>query len=225
MQEDNFLQNYKQAWQQDNKAMERLVDIPLETLHENIARYERRKRSRKIVWMTVSAAACLAFAVTTGIRYLTPEADNGNQTLVAENRTARPEPTPEHTHQLSAYPTKNMTTAALTENARTSHKTNRNVVSAYRSTEDGIIAATATPAIEEVMPVDVQPDDIVPTKPSVPSIGANAIETTRLVAMGETTTPVIEVETDGLVKITAPSRNTFHEAIVEPLLALVTYDM
>ena len=220
MQEDNFLQDYKQAWQQDNEAMERLVDIPLETLHENITRYERRKRSLRIVWMTVSAAACLAFAVTTGIRYLTPEAGNGNQPLVAENRTARPETYPATTWR----PSQEGTADASTVNDHNSHRTNNNVVTAYHSTEDGI-TATSTPAIEEVMPMDVQPDDIVPTKPSVPSIGANAIETTRLVAMGETAAPVIEVETDGLVKITLPSRNTFHEAIVEPLLALVTYDM
>ena len=71
----------------------------------------------------------------------------------------------------------------------------------------------------------VQPDTEEPDLPIIPVIDANAIETTRLVAMGETTAPVIEVETDGLVKITTPSHNTFHEAIVEPLLALVTYDL
>lgn len=236
MQEDNFLQDYKQAWQHDNEAMERLVDIPLETLHENIARYERQKtypgltstplkrgrNSRRIVWMTVSAAACLAFAVTTGIRYLTPESGNGNQTLVAENRTARSDQKLEHTPRLSAYPSQEGTADAQTHNARTSRKANRN---AYCSTEDEIIAATSTPAIEEAMPADAQPNTEEPDLPIIPVIDANAIETTRLVAMGETTTPVIEVETDGLVKITTPSRNTFHEAIVEPLLALVTYDM
>ena len=220
MQEDNFLQDYKQAWQQDNEAMERLVDIPLETLHENITRYERRKRNRRIMWMTVSAAACLAFAVTTGIRYLTPEVGNGNQTLVAENRTERSVQPQEHTPRLSAYPseegTKNVDASQLAK--QTSPATH----SSYMG--EKIIEDSST-AIEEVMPMDVQPDDIVPTKPSVPSIGANAIETARLVAMGETTAPVIEMETDGLVKIIEPSRNTFREAIVEPLLALVTYDM
>ena len=222
MQEDNFLQDYKQAWQQDNEAMERLVDIPLATLHENIARYERRKRSRRIVWMTVSAAACLAFAVTTGIRYLTPEAGNGNQMLVAENRTARSDQKPEHTPRLSAYPSQEGTADAQTNNARTSRKANRN---AYCSTEDEIIAATPTRTIEEVVSTDMQSSTEEPDLPIIPIIDANVIETTRLVAMGETTAPVIEVETDELVKITAPSRNTFREAIVEPLLALVTYDM
>ena len=216
MQEDNFLQDYKQAWQHDNEAMERLVDIPLETLHENITRYERRKRSLRIVWMTVSAAACLAFAVTTGIRYLTPEAGNGNQTLVAENRTARPDTYPATTWHPSQEGTKNVGASQLTKQA--SPATQSSYID-EKSIED------SSAIIEEVMPVDVQPDTKEPNRPIIPVIDANAIETTRLVAMGETTTPVIEMETDGLVKIIEPSRNTFHEAIVEPLLALVTYDM
>ena len=220
MQEDNFLQDYKQVWQQDNEAMERLVDIPLETLHENIARYEQRKRTRRIVWMTVSAAACLAFAVTTGIRYLTPESGNDNQTLVAENRTARPITYPATTW----HPSQEGTAGAPTAYARTSHKTNHNVATAHRSTDDEI-TATSTPTVAEVVVMDVPPINNEPDEIIVPAIDANVIETTRLVAMGETTAPVIEVETDGLVKIIEPSRNTFREAIVEPLLALATYDM
>ena len=220
MQEDNFLQDYKQVWQQDNEAMERLVDIPLETLHENITRYERRKRSLRIVWMTVSAAACLAFAVTTGIRYLTPEADNDNQTLVAENRTERSVQPQEHTPRLSAYPSEEGT-----KNVGASQRAKQTSPATQSSYIDEKSIEDSSAIIEEVMPVDVQPNTKEPNRPIIPVIDANAIETTRLVAMGETTAPVIEIETEGLVKITAPSRNTFHEAIVEPLLALVTYDM
>ena len=235
MQEDDFLQDYKQAWQQDNEAMERLVDIPLETLHENIARYERQKtypgltstplkrgrNSRRIVWMTVSAAACLAFAVGTGLRYMSSESASDGQVLVAENRMEQPDTYPATTWR----PSQEGTAAAQGKNDHTSHKTNRNVTTIYSSTEDEIIAATSTPAIEEAMPADAQPNTEEPDLHIIPVIDANAIETTRLVAMGETTAPVIEIETEGLVKITTPSRNTFHEAIVEPLLALVTYDM
>ena len=220
MQEDNFLQDYKQAWQQDNEAMERLVDIPLETLHENIARYERRKRSRRIVWMTVSAAACLAFAVGTGLKYMSSRSVSDEQMLVAQSRMEQSIQPQEHTPRLTVYPSQERT-----KNVEASQLAKQTSPATHSSYIGEKFIENTTPTIEEVMPVDVQPDDIVPTKPSVPSIGANAIETTRLVAMGETTTPVIEVETDGLVKITLPSRNTFHEAIVEPLLALVTYDM
>ena len=100
MQEDKFLEDYKQVWQQDNEEMTRIVDIPLETLHKNIARYERRKRSRRIVWTTLSAAACLAFAVTTGLHYLTPSTTTDSPVLVAENRVER------HTPRLTAYPSR-----------------------------------------------------------------------------------------------------------------------
>ena len=216
MQEDDFLQEYQQEWQQDNEAMERLLDIPIETLHENIARYERRKRTQKIVWMTVSAAACLVFAVTTGIRHLTPEAGNGNPTLVAENRTAKPDTYPTTSWHPSQEGTKNVGTAQQAK--QTSPTT-------YSSYYNGKTIEDSTPVIKEVVPVDVQPSAEAAAATIVPTIDANAIETTRLVAMGETKASVIEIETEGLVKITAPSRNTFREAIVEPLLALVTYDM
>ena len=220
MQEDNFLQDYKQAWQQDNEAMERLVDIPLETLHENIARYERRKRNRRIVWMTVSAAACLAFAVGTGLRYMSSESASDGQVLVAENRMERPVQPQEHTPRLSAYPSEEGTkNVGASQRAKQTSPATQSSYTGENSIED------SSAAIEEVMPVKVQPDTEEPDLHIIPVIDANAIETTRLVAMGETTAPVIEIETEGLVKITAPSRNTFHEAIVEPLLALVTYDM
>ena len=233
MQEDTFLQEYKQEWQQDNEAMSRLVDIPLETLHENIARYGRQKTypgltatplkrgrsSRKIVWMTLSAAACLTFAVGIGLRYLTT--NTPSPTLVAENRTVKPDtyPTLRQTFTEGLLPSQEGT-----KNVGTAQQAQQTSPATYSSYDSGKTIENSTPVIEEVAPVDVQPDIIVPAMPSAPAIDANAIETNRLVAMGETKASAIEIETEGLVKITAPSRNTFHEAIVEPLLALVTSD-
>ena len=209
MQEDTFLQEYQQEWQQDNEAMSRLVDFPLETLHENIARYERRKRSRKIVWMTVSAAACLAFAVTTGIRFLPPVAGNGNPTLVAENRRVATPPIFEQASPVE----------------QTSHKKVGAIPVATSSPQLQQVALSQAPPPEEPAPQTEPAENINPDALVTPILEDNVIETTRLVAMGETKVEGTTVETDGLVKIVSPSRNTFHEAIVEPLLALVTYDM
>ncbi len=230
MQEDTFLQEYQKEWQQDNEAMSRLVDFPLETLHENIARYERRKRSRKIVWMTVSAAACLAFAVTTGIRYLTPNTPSGNPTLVAENI---PRPYGHLSQEGTTYPTTSDVSPQDffnpsqegTENVGTAQQAKQTSPATYSSHDSGKSIEDLTPVIEEVVPADVQPSSEATAATIFPTTDANAIETNRLVAMGETKASVIEIETEGLVKITAPSRNTFHEAVVEPLLALVTFDM
>lgn len=209
MQEDDFLQEYQQEWQQDNEAMKRLVDIPLETLHENIARYERRKRSRRIVWMTVSAAACLAFAVTTGIRLLPPMAGNGNPTLVAENRRAATTPIFEQASPVEQTPHKKV---GATPTATSSPKL-----------QQATLSQASLP--EEPAPQTEPAEDINPDALTTPIFKDNVIETNRLVAMGKTKVEGTTVETDGLVKIVSPSRNTFHEAVVEPLLALVTFDM
>lgn len=214
--ETNFLDDYKQQWQQDGKDMEQLLDIPLETLHENIARRERQRHWR-VLWVSLSAAACLAFAVTTGIRYLTPGAGDGDPVLVAESRTAQPGSDVITTPVTSWHPSQEGAAATQRAKARTT----------AQATGSKDAAMDITPITEEV-PVDVPPADPNPAKPAetaMPAIDANAIETTRLVAMGEKRAPAREVETDGLVKIVQPSRNTFREAIVEPLLALATSDM
>ena len=209
MQEDKFLDDYKQAWQQDNEEMARIVDIPLEALHENIARHERRKHSRRIVWTTLSAAACLTFAVSIGLRYLTPNNPGGNPTLMAESRSAAATPILEQPSPV----------------AQPSHKKMDATPRSTRSPQPQQVASSQAPLPEESTAqaepaVGINPDTL-----ATPAFEDNWIETSRLVAMGETQTPAVEVETEGLVKITEPSRNTFHEAIVEPLLALATFDM
>ena len=209
MQEDTFLHEYQQEWQQDNEAMSRLVDIPLETLHANIARHERRKRIRRIVWTTLSAAACLAFAVSIGLRYLTSNTTSGNPTLVAENCRAAITPIFEQASPVEQTPHKKVgTTPVATSSPQLQQAT-----------------LSQTPPPEEPAPQTESTEDINPVPLPTPVFKDNVIETNRLVAMGETRTPAVEVETDGLVKIVSPSRNTFHEAVVEPLLALVTFDM
>ena len=239
MQEDKFLDDYKQTWQQDNEEMALIVDIPLETLHENIARYERMRtypgltatplkrgrRSRRIVWTTLSAAACLAFAVTTGIRYLTPSQTTDNPVLVAENRVEVPNT---FTYpSASRYPSQEGTGGSRTKNtpADAVSDSQFSKPNSLLESED-VTGAAAVPSLEGKATSSecCASGGVCPPNSQFPK-DANMIETSRLVAMGETQTPAIEVETEGLVKITAPSRNTFHEAIVEPLLALVTYDM
>lgn len=209
MQEDKFLDDYKQTWQQDNEAMARIVDIPLETLHENIARHERRKHSRRIVWTTLSAAACLAFVVTSGIRYLMPYTPSDNPTMVAENRRAVTTHIFEQTSPVEQPSHKKVGTTPI---ATRSPQLQQVTLSQATLPEE-----SATPA-EPV--VDIHPDAL-PTH----VFEDNVIETNRLVAKGEKKVEGTTVETEGLVKIVSPSRNTFHEAVVEPLLALVTFDM
>ena len=220
MQEDKFLEDYKQVWQQDNEEMTRIVDIPLETLHENIARYERRKRNRRIVWTTLSAAACLAFAVTTGIRYLTPSQPTDSPMLVAKNRVEI------HTPRLTADPSQEGTAGAVI-NKQTDKQAKHHLIKTINTQHQD--NTTQQAIVEEFATINVTPNaedesQFLILNPQIQEI-ANVIETSRLVAMGETRTPAVEVETDGLVKIVSPSRNTFHEAVVEPLLALVTFDM
>ena len=215
--ESNFLDDYKQQWQQDGKELEQFLDIPLETLHENIARHERQ-RHRRVMWVSLSAAACLAFAVTTGIRYLTSGAGDGDPVLVAESRTTVPG-TDINTPTANSWQPSQEGTAA-SQRAK--------VPAIPQATGSKSAAMEVTPMTEEDASVDEHRADPKPTMPAesaMPVIGANAIETTRLVAMGERKAPGREVETDGLVKIVQPSRNTFREAIVEPLLALATSDM
>lgn len=215
--ESDFLDNYKRQWQQDSKEMEQFLNIPLEVLHENIARHERHRR-RRVVWVSLSAAACLAFAVTTGIRYLTPGAGEGGPVLVAENRTTVSGSDVSTCPATSWQPSQEETAASQRTKART----------IPQATISKNPSMDVTPIIEEETPVDEHPADPKPTMPAesaMPAIDANAIETTRLVAMGEKRSRVRAVETDGLVKIVEPSRNTFREAIVEPLLALATSDM
>ena len=244
MQEDKFLDDYKQTWQQDNEEMTRIVDIPLETLHKNIARYERMKtypgltatplkrgrRSRRIVWTTLSAAACLAFAVTTGIRYLTPAQTTDNPVLVAENRVEVPNT---FTYPpASRYPSQEGTGRSRTKNtpADAVNDSQFSKPNSLLESED-VTGAAAVPSLEGCREVagyvperDHDSGGVYLQDSQFPK-DANVIETSRLVAMGETQTPAVEVETEGLVKIVSPSRNTFHEAVVEPLLALVTFDM
>ena len=251
MQEDKFLEDYKQVWQQDNEEMTRIVDIPLETLHKNIARYERMKtypgltatplkrgrRSRRIVWTTLSAAACLAFAVTTGIRYLTPAQTTDNPVLVAENRVEVPNtftyPPASEKHSLDvSLPSQEGTGRSRTKNtpADAVNDSQFSKPNSLLESED-VTGAAAVPSLEGCHEVagyvperDHDSGGVYLQDSQFPK-DANVIETSRLVAMGETRTPAVEVETDGLVKIVSPSRNTFHEAVVEPLLALVTFDM
>ena len=208
MQEDKFLEDYKQVWQQDNEEMTRIVDIPLETLHKNIARYERRKRSRRIVWTTLSAAACLTFAVSIGLRYMTPNTPSGSPTLVAENRRAATTPIFEQ----------------ASPGEQTSHKKVGATPTATSSPQLQQATLPQAPLPEVPAPQTEPAEDINPETLASPIFKDNMIETNRLVAMGETKVEGTTVETDGLVKIVSPSRNTFHEAIVEPLLALVTSD-
>ena len=149
MQEDKFLEDYKQVWQQDNEEMTRIVDIPLETLHKNIARYERRKRSRRIVWTTLSAAACLAFAVTTGIHYLTPSTTTDSPVLVAENRVER------HTPRLTAHPSPEGTAGAVI-NKQTDKQAKHHLIKTNNTQLQDNITQQAT--VEEFGTINVTPN-------------------------------------------------------------------
>jgi hypothetical protein len=94
MQEDTFLNPYRQAWQQDNEAMEKsLANISLQTLHDNIARLQQRRR-RRTLWLTLSAAASLALLVGIGLHLMTPTAVEGGTTLVAQNKPLKEVATP-----------------------------------------------------------------------------------------------------------------------------------
>lgn len=222
MQEDTFLNPYRQAWQQDNEAMEKsLANISLQTLHDNIARLQQRRR-RRTLWLTLSAAASLALLVGIGLHLMTPTAVEGGTTLVAQNKPLKEVATPTQDAAPIVPP---IPTAAT--HTTLSHK---------KATTT--LEATTTPALPDI--AMTRPDSM--TLPStlsepLPNLTTpndtkepttHIIMTHRLVAMGPdnlSTNHTTVTETQQLVKIEEPLRNTFHEAIVEPLLALMTNNL
>ena len=131
-----------------------------------------------------------------------------------------------HTPRLTAYPSPEGTADAVINNQTDKQSKHHLVKTINTQLQDN---TTQQATVEEFGTINVTPNAEDESQFSIlnPQIQetANVIETSRLVAMGETQTPAVEVETEGLVNIIEPSRNTFHEAVVEPLLALVTFDM
>lgn len=218
MQEDNFLNQYRSEWQQDNKEMEQaLADITLEQLHESIAQHEADRHRRRWLWPTVSAAACLALLVTVGIGITKPTATADRQPILAQNTTLRKPVT------LTADAA-DATTARQENHPGTPHilyptQTREDIAEAIKSEAD-------LPVSEEPSTEAVLKDAIEEKKPSTTApLPSNTIETHRLVAYGENTLNLAETETQLLVNIVPPPRNSFHEAVIEPLLALVTQDL
>lgn len=213
MKEDDFLNEYRQEWQQDGKAMEEaLSDITLEQLHEGIARHEASRR-RRWLWPTVSAAACVALLATFGVRLLSPEATGARHPAVAQNEAPQPPiMMPTDTATPWADEQEGLPTAA------------REAPSAQR--QNDMAMATALPILTEEA---LQEPEVIAKEEETPTIApacpSNMVETKRLVAIGGSTAKPRERETELLVNIVPPPRNTFHEAVIEPLLALVTQDL
>lgn len=233
MQDDHFLNEYRHEWQQDSESIEKsLDDITLETLHANIARHQQRKR--RALWLTVSAAACLALVLGFGLRLMAPSTSKSNQSIIAQSKTPEAVPaTPQTTTpEVPSTPTEEATTTAAQ-----SLPTHTKEVPRYHPLPDIALARldtmppalpaapsqpeTSTSTTNETAPT--QPSNSAQNKPSY-----RIIETQRLVAMGpNTNTPSYAnvTETQQLVKIEEPSRNTFREAVIEPLLALMTNNL
>lgn len=214
MQEDDFLNEYRQEWQQEGRAMEEaLSSITLEQLHENIARHDATHHRHRWWWPTVSAAACLALVATVGLRLLSPTVTVGNHPTVAQNK--KPAIT-------STAPTDKI--VPWTEEQKRLTSTTREEIPAHAQ-HDMAMAMPLPTQPQEAMP---KPQAIATEEPTpAPTLPtpSNMVETKRLVDFGGNIAKPRERETELLVNIVPPPRNTFHEAVIEPLLALATQDL
>ena len=214
MQEDDFLNEYRQEWQQEGRAMEEaLSSITLEQLHENIARHEATRHRHRWWWPTVSAAACLALVATVGLRLLSPTVTVGNHPTVAQNQ--KPAIT-------STAPTDKI--VPWTEEQKRLPSTTREEIPAHAQ-HDMAMAMPLPTQPQEAMP---KPQAIATEEPTpAPTLPtpSNMVETKRLVDFGGNIAKPQERKTELLVNIVPPPRNTFHEAVIEPLLALATQDL
>ena len=221
MEENTYLDDYKQQWLQDGREIEQMVDVPLSVLHENIARHERRKRGR-MVWATVSAAACVALAVGVGLRIGTADMKGAAMPMVAQNHAVMPTSTAPAT---TCHPAQKDYEKPMDSRGRGRQEYGGPGVASTRAATP-LQGCMPEEAPVEVAELEGQTEALVEPAPrAVPMIGGNVVETTQLVATAEPTVGASMVETQTLVKVVAPSRNTFREAIVEPLLALATSDL
>ncbi len=233
MQDDHFLNEYRQAWQQDSEAIEKSLDnISLETLHANIARHQQRRR--RALWLTVSAAACLALVLGLGLRLMNPSTTENIPPLVAQNNT--PEAVPA-TPQTTAPEVPTTPTLEATTTAAQSLPTHTKEVPRFHPLPDIALARPdSMPPALPAAPSQPEPSTSTTNETATPQTSNSAqnkpayriIETQRLVAMGPNTKKTSQTsvtETQQLVKIEEPSRNTFREAVIEPLLALMTNNL
>lgn len=181
------------------------AEVPVEELHSHIGRYEHRRKRRLIALWAGSAAACAALLLAV----LLPRAEDvaaPAEPLLA----AAPAPEPPSPVCDDAVPQPAVAPQAAVRHAE-------NILPHPSSDVSEIVAAQPVESVPALPPL---PDTVLPVVPP------DCRVTDRLVAMGGTPQqdPRIIV-TDRLVHISPPAYNTFRQAVVEPILALVTKDL
>lgn len=205
MQEDDFLNQYREAWHQDAARVRSEAEVPTAELHRAIARHERRRLSLRIALWSGSAAACAALLLAV----LLPRP--ADVAVPAEPLLAVCPPP-------AALPLSGDSLAPQPASALPADMAQAHPVSIQPFGE--VAEAPAFQPLEALPPQPPLADT------AIPVLSPRYVVTDRLVAMGESE-PVAPriVITDRLVHIEPHTYNTFREAVVEPILALVTKDL
>ena len=201
MQDDDFLKQYQQDWQQDAETLDKGLNIPLSTLHRNIQSSQPQPR-RRTPWLW-GAAASIIIGIGAGITVLKPTAPSCEPSIPLATQSNEPL---QVASSVSNRPYPKM--------PNTISQPNREAVSVNEEQIDlQYEAAVPTIQTECVFPQELPPTDY--------------IETHRLVATAAQSPVVSTIETYSLVRVVvAPSRKpTFHSSVIEPLLALATNDL
>ena len=232
VQQEDFLQQYQAAWQQDSQRLGQAIDLSPEMLHGNIERLRRQRRQRAL-WLG-GVAACLLLAAGLWWR------------LAANSQAPQAEPLLAQQDAMQILPNEQETIdtdlQSLTAAVKESQKPTVAALRRPATLQPQLSSAVATPLLtQEPAAASAEPmqaaDAVVatPVATAVPvtCVAPRQVETSQLVAFVASTpdglaypeSPLAVVECDNLVQIIPPRRNTFREAVVEPILALVTKDI
>lgn len=215
---DDFLNEYSHAWQQEGKAMEQqLSDLGLDKLHDNIAQHQRRSR-RRTLWLSLSSAACLVLVGGLGYHLMMPSEEQ--LPAVAHNSTPATMPLPKMEHPVPTIPS--TTKATIQRKNNTMPNYNSIQIAEDDIAHNDSLLNTLPLSLPETMPsttIHYEEPMLAQTEQTRKS-PVRIVETHSLVVSHPNTTTTHIAETKQLVRIVEPQRNTFREAIVEPLFAL-----
>lgn len=199
MQDDDFLKQYQQDWQQDAETLDKGLRIPLSTLHRNIQSSQPRRRTP---WLW-GAAACLIIGLGVGLSFLRSDATS------------------------SGMPTSTLTQTSVHQQVTTNHSNNlasADLIPVCKPIKNAEPIKAEPIDLQNETSVPTTPTECELHRELPPT---DYIETQRLVATASQSPVVSTIETYSLVRIdVAPSRKpTFHSSVIEPLLALATNDL
>lgn len=201
MQDDDFLKQYQQDWQQDAEDLDKELRIPLSTLHHNILSIQPQPR-RLTPWRW-GAAAGIIIGIGFGITLLKPAPPSCEPSIPLVSQASE---------QLQVAAAAN--SQPIPKMPNTASKPNWGTASVNEEQID----------LKEDLPTSAVHTESSPLQEQPPT---DYIETPRLVATTAHAPVVSTIETYSLVRIdVAPSRKpTFHSSVIEPLLALATNNL